>query len=115
MRQLFALLVTAVIGLLGFGLIESRSRVPMVDFSFFRSHSFLGANAVAFVISFAMLAVFFSTSSEEAPLARGRRARGVDGGAAVRGRPGARRGCRAEVGRGVPGTRRRGGRGRGSP
>jgi Na+/melibiose symporter-like transporter len=39
--------------------IETRTRVPMVDFSFFRSRSFLGANVVAFVVSFAMLAMFF--------------------------------------------------------
>ena len=31
----------------------------MVDFSFFRSRSFLGANIVAFIVSFAMLAMFF--------------------------------------------------------
>jgi MFS family permease len=31
----------------------------MVDFSFFRSRSFLGANVVAFIVSFAMLAMFF--------------------------------------------------------
>jgi MFS family permease len=31
----------------------------MVDFAFFRSRSFLGANVVAFVVSFAMLAMFF--------------------------------------------------------
>ena len=34
-------------------------RVPMVDFAFFRSRSFLGANLVAFIVSFAMLAMFF--------------------------------------------------------
>jgi MFS family permease len=33
--------------------------MPMVDFSFFRSRSFLGANVVAFIVSFAMLAMFF--------------------------------------------------------
>ena len=32
---------------------------PMVDFSFFRSRTFLGANMVAFIVSFAMLAMFF--------------------------------------------------------
>ena len=32
---------------------------PMVDFGFFRSRSFLGANLVAFIVSFAMLAMFF--------------------------------------------------------
>jgi MFS family permease len=31
----------------------------MVDFQFFRSRSFLGANVVAFIVSFAMLAMFF--------------------------------------------------------
>ena len=31
----------------------------MVDFRFFRSRSFLGANIVAFIVSFAMLAFFF--------------------------------------------------------
>ena len=31
----------------------------MVDFDFFRSRSFLGANIVAFIVSFAMLAMFF--------------------------------------------------------
>ena len=31
----------------------------MVDFRFFRSRSFLGANLVAFIVSFAMLAMFF--------------------------------------------------------
>ncbi len=31
----------------------------MVDFRFFRSRSFLGANIVAFIVSFAMLAMFF--------------------------------------------------------
>ncbi len=32
---------------------------PMVDFTFFRSRSFLGSNIVAFIVSFAMLAMFF--------------------------------------------------------
>jgi MFS family permease len=31
----------------------------MVDFAFFRSRSFLGSNLVAFIVSFAMLAMFF--------------------------------------------------------
>ena len=39
--------------------IEPRRRVPMVDFGFFRSRTFLGANIVAFIVSFAMLAMFF--------------------------------------------------------
>ena len=47
------------LGLVAFVLIELRSRYPMVDFRFFRSRSFLGANIVAFIVSFAMLAMFF--------------------------------------------------------
>jgi MFS family permease len=39
--------------------IEMRVRAPMVDFVFFRSRSFLGANVVGFFVSFAMLAQFF--------------------------------------------------------
>jgi MFS family permease len=38
---------------------EKHSAEPMVDFTFFRSKSFLGANLVAFIVSFAMLAMFF--------------------------------------------------------
>src|SRR4051812_407578 len=53
---LFALALGA---LVAFVLIEKRSRYPMVDFSFFSSRSFLGANIVAFIVSFAMLAMFF--------------------------------------------------------
>jgi EmrB/QacA subfamily drug resistance transporter len=54
-----ALYATALLGLSGFAVIERRRRVPMVDFSFFRSRTFLGANIVAFIVSFAMLAMFF--------------------------------------------------------
>jgi EmrB/QacA subfamily drug resistance transporter len=54
-----ALLAGAAVGLLAFAVIELRHRAPMVDFSFFRSRSFLGANLVAFIVSFAMLAMFF--------------------------------------------------------
>jgi EmrB/QacA subfamily drug resistance transporter len=53
------LLLVAVIGLGAFVAIELRRRVPMVDFTFFRARSFLGANIVAFIVSFAMLAMFF--------------------------------------------------------
>jgi EmrB/QacA subfamily drug resistance transporter len=57
--RIVGLFVTAAVALVGFVVIELRSRYPMVDFSFFRSRSFLGANVVAFVVSFAMLAMFF--------------------------------------------------------
>jgi EmrB/QacA subfamily drug resistance transporter len=57
--QIVGLLAAAVIGLVGFAVFERRVREPMVDFTFFRSKTFVGANLVAFVVSFAMLAMFF--------------------------------------------------------
>jgi EmrB/QacA subfamily drug resistance transporter len=57
--RIMALFATAAIGLTAFVVIELRTRYPMVDFNFFRSRSFLGANIVAFIVSFAMLAMFF--------------------------------------------------------
>src|ERR1700712_5242074 len=56
---ILALLAVAVVGLTSFGFIEARVANPMVDFKFFRSRSFAGANIVAFIVSFAMLATFF--------------------------------------------------------
>ncbi len=47
------------LGLTSFVFVELHRRVPMVDFRFFRSRTFLGANIVAFIVSFAMLAMFF--------------------------------------------------------
>ena len=49
----------AATGWCGFALLEPRVRAPMVDFTYFRSRTFLGANLVAFIVSFAMLAMFF--------------------------------------------------------
>ena len=57
--EIVALLVAAAAGLVGFALLEPRVREPMVEFSLFRSRTFLGANAVAFIVTFAMLAIFF--------------------------------------------------------
>ena len=57
--RVLSLLAVAVIALGSFPLIELRVRAPMIDFRFFRSRSFLGANLVAFIVSFAMLAQFF--------------------------------------------------------
>jgi EmrB/QacA subfamily drug resistance transporter len=57
--RILGLLGVAAVGLAGFLAVERHARVPMVDFTFFRSRSFLGANLVAFVVSFAMLAMFF--------------------------------------------------------
>ena len=53
------LLAISAIGLIAFAIVERRVVEPMVDFAFFRSRSFLGANLVAFIVSFAMLAMFF--------------------------------------------------------
>jgi EmrB/QacA subfamily drug resistance transporter len=53
---LFGLSIAAGIA---FAYAESHSPEPMVDFRFFRSQSYLGANIVAFIVSFAMLAMFF--------------------------------------------------------
>ena len=57
--QIIALLVAAVVGLTSFVAIERRSPAPIVDFSFFRSRSFVGANVVAFAVSYAMFAMLF--------------------------------------------------------
>jgi EmrB/QacA subfamily drug resistance transporter len=57
--EILSLLTVAALGLVGFVFLEPRIREPMVDFHFFRSRTFLGANLVAFVVSFSMLAVFF--------------------------------------------------------
>src|SRR5271165_3469947 len=54
-----ALYAIAVLGLSSFIVVERHRRVPMVDFGFFRSRTFAGANIVAFIVSFAMLAMFF--------------------------------------------------------
>jgi EmrB/QacA subfamily drug resistance transporter len=57
--SIIALLAVSVLSFAGFVAAERRSPEPMVDFRFFRSRSFLGANVVAFIVSFAMLAMFF--------------------------------------------------------
>jgi EmrB/QacA subfamily drug resistance transporter len=56
---IIALLAAAVVGLVAFVAIERRSSAPIVDFDFFRSRSFVGANVVAFAVTFSMLAMFF--------------------------------------------------------
>jgi EmrB/QacA subfamily drug resistance transporter len=58
--RIVALLALAAVALPGFVLVERRvSKVPMVDFNFFRSRTFVGAVSVGFIVSFAMLAMFF--------------------------------------------------------
>src|SRR5205814_1340353 len=57
--RILGLFVLAAVGLTSFVVVELRARYPMVDFSFFRSRSFLGANLVAFIVTFSMFATFF--------------------------------------------------------
>jgi len=58
--KVLALFAVAAIALIAFAVAEPRRRVPMVQFSFFRSRSYFGANVVAFIVSFVMFATFFS-------------------------------------------------------
>ena len=48
-----------VVALAAFVAIERRSPAPIVDFAFFRSRQFVGANIVAFLVTFSMFAMFF--------------------------------------------------------
>jgi EmrB/QacA subfamily drug resistance transporter len=57
--RVVALLAVSALGLVAFVAAERRVRFPMVEFAFFRSRQYLGANGIAFVVSFAMLAMFF--------------------------------------------------------
>lgn len=57
--RILGLLALAAVGIGAFGAIERRVRVPMVDPRFFRSRTYLATNIVAFVVSFAMLGMFF--------------------------------------------------------
>ncbi|HEY5429338.1 MAG TPA: MFS transporter [Solirubrobacteraceae bacterium] len=57
--RVIGLLAIAIVGIVAFFRVESRSAAPMVNFSFFRSRTFLGANLVGLIVSFAMLAQFF--------------------------------------------------------
>jgi EmrB/QacA subfamily drug resistance transporter len=59
---IIGLFVLAAAGLTAFASVERRAPVPMVDFSFFGAKTFLGANLLAFIVSFAMLAMFFFIS-----------------------------------------------------
>jgi EmrB/QacA subfamily drug resistance transporter len=57
--QILGLFALSIVGLASFAWIERRSPAPVVDFAFFRSRQFFGANAVAFMVTFAMFAMFF--------------------------------------------------------
>jgi len=57
--RVISLFAVAVVALGAFVLIERRAKAPIVNFAFVRSRTFVGANVVAFLISFAMFAQFF--------------------------------------------------------
>ena len=57
--EIIALLAGSVLALVAFVLIERRSATPVVDFDFFRSRQFVATNAVAFLVTFSMFAIFF--------------------------------------------------------
>jgi EmrB/QacA subfamily drug resistance transporter len=57
--RVISLLVLAAIALPAFVIVERRVAAPMVNFAFFRTRTYVGANVVAFLISFAMFAQFF--------------------------------------------------------
>jgi len=57
--RIVGLFALGAVSLIAFAIAETRVPEPMVDFSFFRSRSFVGANLVAFMVTFAMLSVFF--------------------------------------------------------
>jgi EmrB/QacA subfamily drug resistance transporter len=56
---ILALLALSVAAAVAFVAIERRAAAPVVDFEALRSKQFLGANVVAFMVSFGMLAMFF--------------------------------------------------------
>jgi EmrB/QacA subfamily drug resistance transporter len=57
--EVLALFALAVASLAGFVAIERRSPAPVVNFAFFSSRQFVGTNLVAFMVTFAMFAMFF--------------------------------------------------------
>jgi EmrB/QacA subfamily drug resistance transporter len=58
--KVVGLFAIALLSLAAFVAIEPRRRSPMVQFDFFRSRAYIGANVVAFIVSFSMFATFFS-------------------------------------------------------
>ena len=57
--RVIALIAASIVLLAAFVWLEGRVRAPIVQFEFLRNRNFLGALTVAFIISFAMLGMFF--------------------------------------------------------
>jgi EmrB/QacA subfamily drug resistance transporter len=53
-----ALFAVAIASLVAFAFIERRVKNPMLDFAYFKARTFLGANVVAFLVTFAMFGMF---------------------------------------------------------
>jgi MFS family permease len=61
--KIIGLLAVSAVTLVAFVFVELKvARAPMVQFEFFKSRTFFGANLIAFIVSFAMLAMFFLTA-----------------------------------------------------
>lgn len=58
-ERIIALIASSIVLLAVFVWMEGRVRAPIVQFEFLRNRDFVGATTVAFVISFAMLGMFF--------------------------------------------------------
>ena len=57
--QIIALFVSSAVLLAAFVAVELRVKAPMVEFGLFADRNFIGAVSVAFIVSFAMLGMFF--------------------------------------------------------
>lgn len=57
--RILALIAASVILLVAFMQVERRVKAPIIQFEFLQNRDFVGATVVAFVISFAMLGMFF--------------------------------------------------------
>ncbi len=55
----FGLIAASVLLMVVFVAVENRVKAPIIEFALFKSRNFIGAVTVAFIISFAMLGVFF--------------------------------------------------------
>jgi EmrB/QacA subfamily drug resistance transporter len=56
--SVLALFAVSALSIVAFAIVERRVKNPMLDFSYFRSRTFLGANLVAFMVTFAMFGMF---------------------------------------------------------
>ena len=54
-----ALIAVAVVSLVAFVVTENRVKAPIIEFALFKSRNFIGSVITAFIISFAMMGVFF--------------------------------------------------------